>query len=246
MIETPGNVSAPHLSPDGMWEWNGTQWMPAQAPPGPQQVAQSAPFPPPAPPAHTAPPSQTNQVSPDGKHQWNGTTWTPVKKKGHLVRNLGIVAGALLLVGIGGALANSGSSNKSSTATTSTPSPAASVAASAAPAPVVAAVAPPSAKPSVAPAGPKVLLDKTGNGTSKTAIFQTSGEWTITYYFDCTGFGQAGNFQIYVYDGSSGLKDLPVNSLSLKGSDTVNEHNLSGPYYLEMNSECDWHVTVSG
>ena len=106
MIETP--PGAPHRSPDGQWEWNGTQWIPAQPAPGSQQIAESGPTVHAAPPGSTVPPTQTNPVSPDGKHQWNGTAWVPVKKKGHLLRNLGIVVGGLFLVGIGAALASSG------------------------------------------------------------------------------------------------------------------------------------------
>jgi len=104
----------------------------------------------------------------------------------------------------------------------------------------------PTAKTSTAPAAPNVLLDKTGSGTSKTAIFITPSEWEIDYSFDCTGFGYKGNFQIYVYDGTGALKDIQANALALKGSDVIYEHNLSGPYYLQMNSECDWHVIVKG
>ncbi len=104
MIETPSTPSTPQRSPDGLWDWNGTQWIPAQAAPGPQQVAQSAP------PAQTVAPA----------------------KKGHLIRNVGIVVGALLLVGIGGAIGSSGSSNKNSTAgTTTASSPAVTAAATA-------------------------------------------------------------------------------------------------------------------
>lgn len=102
------------------------------------------------------------------------------------------------------------------------------------------------AKATVAPVAAKVLFDKTGSGIGKTAIFTTPSEWEIDYYFDCTGFGQTGNFSITVYDGASQMKDLPANALGLKGSDVAYEHNLSGPYYLEVNSECDWHVTVKG
>jgi pyruvate/2-oxoglutarate dehydrogenase complex dihydrolipoamide acyltransferase (E2) component len=121
MIESPPNPSAPQRSADGLWEWNGSQWIPTQPPPGAQQVAQSVPV---------------GQSPPQ----------VPVKKKGHLVRNVGIVVGALLLVGIGGAIANSGKSNNNSTAgTTTASSPAATAAATAK------ATAAPTAK---APAGP--------------------------------------------------------------------------------------------
>jgi hypothetical protein len=103
--------------------------------------------------------AQTNQISPDGKWQWDGAAWQPYmapsqiptapgsvqpKKKGHLLRNLGIVAGALLLVGIGAALSHGGSS-PSNTASTS---PAASAPA----APAVQPTAAPTTKPTVAPA----------------------------------------------------------------------------------------------
>jgi hypothetical protein len=103
MIETPLTPSTPQRSPDGLWEWNGTQWIPTQPVPGPQQVAQSAP------PAPTVAPA----------------------KKGHLVRNVGIVIGALLLVGIGGAIASSGGSNNSPTGATTASSPAVTAAATA-------------------------------------------------------------------------------------------------------------------
>ncbi len=135
MIETPPNpstpqpnLSAPQRSPDGLWEWNGTQWIPAQPPPGPQQVAQSTPF------VQSAPPAQT--VAP--------------AKKGHLLRNAGIVVGALLLVGIGAAIANSGSSNNNSTpGTTTASSPAVTAAATAKATAAATAKAAPAA-----PAGP--------------------------------------------------------------------------------------------
>lgn len=113
MIETPLSPSAPQRSPDGFWEWNGTQWIAAQPPPAAQQVAQSTPV------VETTPPIQSPPQ-------------VPVKKKGHVVRNLSIVVGALLLVGIGGAMASSGTSNKGATAgTTTAPSPAVTAAATA-------------------------------------------------------------------------------------------------------------------
>jgi host cell surface-exposed lipoprotein len=150
MIETPSNPLAPQRSADGLWEWNGTQWMPTQPAPGGQQVAQSTPVVEAAPPAQTARPAQTTPISPDGKHQWDGTAWIPVKKKGHLVRNVGIVVGALLLVSIGGAIASSGNSNKNSTAGTTIPSsPAVTAAATAEATAAATAKAAPAA-----PAGP--------------------------------------------------------------------------------------------
>ena len=91
-----------------------------------QQVAQSTPLPQSEPTAHTALPGQTNQVSPDGKYLWNGAAWIPLKTKGHLVRNVGIVVGALLLIGIGTTLANGGANQVQQGASDSFKSPAAS------------------------------------------------------------------------------------------------------------------------
>jgi hypothetical protein len=44
MNKTPRSATVPQISPDGMWEWNGTHWIPNQAAPGPQQVVQSLPL----------------------------------------------------------------------------------------------------------------------------------------------------------------------------------------------------------
>jgi len=106
MSETPPAV--PRRSPDGQWEWNGTQWIPAQPAPSVQPIAAPATTVDAEPRANTGSPGQANPVSPDGKHQWTGTAWVPVQKKGHLLRNVGIVVGGLILVGIGAALASSG------------------------------------------------------------------------------------------------------------------------------------------
>ena len=158
-----------------------------------------------------------------------------LKKKGHLGRNVGLGCGGLIalivIVSIAAANGNKGSSNNTAnTAADNSPAAVVSVAAD---------------SPTPPPA-PTVLLDKSGSGSNKTAIFTAPSEWSILYDYDCTNFGSQGNFQVYVYDGQSELKDLPVNALSDKGTDTVFEHNLSGPYYLEINSECKWHVVVKG
>ncbi len=101
------------------------------------------------------------------------------------------------------------------------------------------------ASPSAA-AGPKVLFTKSGTGTAKTKIFTTPSEWQLIYTFNCANFGFAGNFIVTLYDGGSILIDLPVNASGKKGGDTIFEHNLSGPYYLDINSECKWTVVVKG
>lgn len=156
MIQSPPNPISPQRSADGFWEWNGTQWIAAQPPPGAQQVAQSIPI-------VQAPPFQSPPQ-------------TPVKKKGHLVRNVGIVVGALLLVGIGGAIASSGSSNSKSTAGTTTAS---SPAVTAAATPQATAAATAKATP-VAPAGPTLTNQ------------QKNAARSAQSYLNMTGFSRQG------------------------------------------------------
>jgi hypothetical protein len=92
---------------------------------------------------------------------------------------------------------------------------------------------------------PVVLLDKPGSGINKTQEFTAAGDWQIDWSYDCANFGQNGNFQIFVYNSDGSLADLAANELGAKGSDTSYEHQ-GGTFYLQMNSECNWHVIVKG
>jgi hypothetical protein len=98
---------------------------------------------------------------------------------------------------------------------------------------------------SAAAATRTVLLDKTGSGINKTPDFTAAGDWEIDWSYDCSNFGQSGNFAIIVYNADGSMNDLAANQLGAKGSDVTNEHQ-GGTYYLEMNSECNWHVIVKG
>lgn len=57
------------LSPDGMWEWNGTQWVPADQP----AAAEPEPEPEPA--------KAERQLSPDGHWEWDGNAWVPAQQE---------------------------------------------------------------------------------------------------------------------------------------------------------------------
>ena len=92
---------------------------------------------------------------------------------------------------------------------------------------------------------PTVLLDKEGSGIDKTQQFTAPGDWEIDWTYDCSNFGQNGNFQIFVYNSDGSLADLGANQVGAKGSDTTYEHR-GGTFYLQMNSECKWHVIVKG
>jgi hypothetical protein len=131
--------------------------MPTQPPPGPPQVAQSTPV------VQAAPPYQSPPQA-------------PVKKKGHLVRNLGIVVGVLLIVGIGRAIASSSSSNNNLTAdTTTASSPAVTTAATAKATAAATAKAVPAA-----PAGPTLTNQ------------QQNAARSARQYLNFTGFSRQG------------------------------------------------------
>jgi hypothetical protein len=180
------------------------------------------------------------QVSPDGKFYWDGTRWVPMQaqaaaepqptapSKGHALRNvsLGCLGLIVLLIIIG--IAANGSHG------TSTP----------APSPSNSATNQPSAAQS-SPVAATVLLDKTGSGINKTPDFTAAGDWEIDWSYDCSNFGQNGNFAITVFNSDGSLADVAANQLGAKGSDVANEHQ-GGTFYLQMNSECDWHVIVKG
>jgi hypothetical protein len=94
-------------------------------------------------------------------------------------------------------------------------------------------------------ARPRTLLDLKGSGIRRSKRFTATGDWTITYSYDCSSFGSAGNFIGSVHDSGGGLVDLLASELGKKGSGTLHGY-LPGTYYLEMNSECSWHVKVTG
>jgi hypothetical protein len=100
----------------------------------------------------------------------------------------------------------------------------------------------PTTAPTAAAAAPVVLLDLKGSGIHRSKKFTADGEWTIAYTYDCASFGQKGNFQIFVEGDTS---DVAANELAAQGQGSQNEFT-PGTFDLNMNSECDWHVTVKG
>jgi hypothetical protein len=176
-------------------------------------------------------------VSPDGKFYWDGERWVSMPSQpaqasqpqvatqaSHRVRNgcLGLaILAVLLAIGIGSGSHNNPSAPGSNSPSNSLP-----------------------ATPA-APAAKKVLLDKKGSGINTTKKFTAAGEWEIDWSYNCASFGSKGNFQIYVTSSDGSNDDVAANELGAKGSDISYEHQ-GGTYYLEMNSECNWHVIVKG
>lgn len=93
---------------------------------------------------------------------------------------------------------------------------------------------------------PKTLLSQSGNGSSQTKSFTADSNWTVAYTYNCSGVGGTGNFQFDVGnpDGSYNT-DIGANELGASGGNTDYYYD-AGTHYLEINSECSWHVTVKG
>ncbi|MEZ0095354.1 hypothetical protein [Streptacidiphilus sp. EB129] len=135
---------------------------------------------------------------------------------------LGVIA-VIVIIGVASAMSNKNTPTSSSAA------------------PVIAG-APTSgaAAPAPAAAAPKTLLTLKGTGIKNTAQFTTGSAWTVAYTFDCTAFGSQGNFVV------SDETGMPlVNELKAKGSGSSPQYT-GGTHHLEINSECDWTLNVTG
>lgn len=89
------------------------------------------------------------------------------------------------------------------------------------------------------------LLSQSGSGQASTASFTTTSNWVITYTFDCSSFGSQGNFQIYINNTDGSLNtDTGANDLAMSGGNTDHYYD-AGSHYLQINSECDWTVSVT-
>jgi hypothetical protein len=95
-------------------------------------------------------------------------------------------------------------------------------------------------------AGARSVLSLSGSGIKSSANFiVTHDQWTIGYTYNCASFGSTGNFQIYVYGSDGSPTDVAANELGTGLTDSTTEHG-TGTYYLQINSECSWQVTVTG
>jgi hypothetical protein len=93
-----------------------------------------------------------------------------------------------------------------------------------------------------------VLLTMSGNGIKNSGPFTASGDSVqVAYTFDCAAFGGKGNFIAHLV-GSDGIPAAIANELAASGKDSTTVYLLgtSGPYHVEVNSECSWSLTVTG
>lgn len=133
----------------------------------------------------------------------------------------------------------------------------AAAAATAAAAPTATAHSAPTT-PAVSAASPKpapassVLISLSGSGIRNSAPFVVnSSSVTARYSYDCSAFGTSGNFIASIVSGSpsNGTYDdqTIANALGSGGSQTttVYPQDQGSSYYLEVNSECSWSITLT-
>jgi hypothetical protein len=99
------------------------------------------------------------------------------------------------------------------------------------------------------PPSPVTLINMSGSGIENSAPF-TVGEGPVTanYTYDCSSFGMSGNFIADLVLASGGYDDESIaNQLGMGGTvtTTVYPEDPGSQYYLEVNSECSWSVTLT-
>jgi hypothetical protein len=84
-----------------------------------------------------------------------------------------------------------------------------------------------------------------GSGTNSTRTFSVSGDWDMAWSYNCSNFGMAGNFIVFIYNanGSMSYSNFGPNQLGLSGTGVEHYHS-GGSYYLQVLSTCSWKITV--
>jgi hypothetical protein len=99
------------------------------------------------------------------------------------------------------------------------------------------------------------LLSLSGTGIKSSNSFNWSGHSIdVDYSFNCSNFGTKGNFILMFYGANSlgpTIPDILVNVVADKGGSTTTEYlhylsGSSGPFHVDVNSECQWALTVTG
>jgi hypothetical protein len=77
-----------------------------------------------------------------------------------------------------------------------------------------------------------------GSGIHSTETFYVNSEWMLEWSYDCSNFGNEGNFIVTV---SGDTDAVAVNQLG-SGDSGIEYMHAGGNVYLEINSECSWTV----
>lgn len=102
------------------------------------------------------------------------------------------------------------------------------------------------------PKKPKTLINFSGSGIRNSPPFQVDdGPVTINYAYDCSSFGQEGNFIAQMVSGNPSSLDSDfqqiANDLGRGGGQTTTVYPATPgkPYHLEVNSTCSWSIKAT-
>ncbi len=87
------------------------------------------------------------------------------------------------------------------------------------------------------------VLSTAGSGTTHSKLFSVPSEWEIRWSFNCASWGGKGNFSLEVDTPAGGLVSVAVNELHESDHGTEYMH-AGGRYYVSIDSECSWRVSV--
>jgi hypothetical protein len=88
------------------------------------------------------------------------------------------------------------------------------------------------------------VLKISGNGLKSTQKFTVVSDWDLGWTYDCgDAVGGRGNFVVQIYNGIGTFIAVAVNQLGPSGQDVSYFHQ-GGTYYLQIISQCAWHVVV--
>jgi hypothetical protein len=100
-----------------------------------------------------------------------------------------------------------------------------------------------------APVAPVVLWHESGSGQASGPQFTVPAgarQWEEQYSFNCSNFGQAGNFATSItgYGNAALTTDTGANQLSISGS-AVDHYFDTGTFSIQVISECAWSIRVT-
>jgi hypothetical protein len=98
------------------------------------------------------------------------------------------------------------------------------------------------------PIQPKTLQTDQGDfGNKTTKIFTTQGKnWDLQWSFDCASLGDNGNFSVKVMRASGGALENAVVEKINDHDSGVEHYTQGGSFFLQVVSECQWTVKVTG
>jgi hypothetical protein len=188
------------------------------------------------------PPKPARPLTP--RHTRNTSRWRP---KGPLAGYIAI--GGSVIIAILIVVVAAGGSGKQHPAAGSTQTPALTPPVSP---PVISSI---TATPTPVPSSPitaataastprHIDLDAQGTAAVPSTAFTATGRWILNYDFDCKALGHSSSFAVVIYRPTGTVATTAVKTVGLVGDNAVDEE-LTGAYYLKVESACTWHIVIT-